>query len=458
MKPTTELRITLSSKQKKAFKILLDKEHTELFYGGAAGGGKSWLGCVWLVTMCWQYPGTRWLMGRAKLKHLKQSTLLTLFQVLKVFGLHPDKHYSFNSQSGEVKFANESQIFLKDLFRYPSDPEFDSLGSTEYSGAYIDEASEVSNKAKTIVTSRLRYKLDDYDLIPKLLITSNPSKNFIYTEFYKPWKKETLKPYRKVIIALVQDNPYISPHYIENLKKLDKISKQRLYYGNFEYDDDPARLMEYDNITNVFSNQYTFNPSEQQYLSVDVARFGRDKAVIMLWQGFYIRKIYTYAKSSEPFLREKILHLCEQFHVPRSKVVIDEDGVGGGLVDNLPGCKGFVGGSRAIEQDEEKFSEQETKLFHYRNLRAQCYFKLAELVNKNLIGCYEEISLDYEESLTEELEQIKRKDIDKDTALTIIGKDDIKENLGRSPDFADAMMMRMIFCFEKEFTFGMLET
>ena len=47
--------------------------------------------------------------------------------------------------------------------------------------------------------------------------------------------------------------------------------------------------------------------------------------------------------------------------------------------------------------------------------------------------------------ITEELEQIKQKDIDKDTKITVISKDEIKQNIGHSPDESDCLMMRMWF-------------
>src|SRR3990167_3812314 len=125
-------------------------------------------------------------MGRAKLKSLKESTLLTFFKVLKMFGLEQDIDWKYSPMEGVVRFLKTgSSVYLKDLYHYPADPEFDSLGSTEYTGAFIDEASEISEKAFNIVKSRIRYKLDEYGLIPKILLCSNPTKNFAYREFYK---------------------------------------------------------------------------------------------------------------------------------------------------------------------------------------------------------------------------------------------------------------------------------
>jgi len=431
-----------TKKQLQAFDILQDNETTELLFGGASGPGKSYLGCVWLIYSCLRYPGSRWLMGRAVLKRLKESTLLTFFQVCNKWGLKAEKDFHYNSIEGIIKFFNSSAIYLKDLFQYPSDPEFDSLGSTEYTGAFIDEASEIGIKAKNILMSRLRFKLEEFDLVPKLLICSNPSKNFLYYEFYKPHKENRLPKFRKFLFASVYDNPFISPHHLENLKKLDEISKQRLLYGNFEYDDDPSRLMEYDSIIDIFTN--TVKDSVERFLSVDIARFGEDKTTIFQWKGFFIEKIYVYSKQSTSDIAKEIERIAEKNHIPRSKIIIDEDGLGGGVVDQLPGVKGFVNNSRPIETRKDELTS------NYTNLKSQCYFYLADHVNKGLIGCYKTIDPRIKDYLIEDLEQIKKKDIDKDGKIAVVPKEDIKEQLGRSTDYSDAMMMRMFFIIKKE--------
>jgi len=125
-------------------------------------------------------------------------------------------------------------------------------------------------------------------------------------------------------------------------------------------------------------------------------------------------------------------------------VVVDEDGVGGGVVDHVKGIVGFVNGSKAIEEWDE--DQQETDRYSYKNLRSQCYFRLAELINDNKLGCYEAVTPDIRNWIIEELEGIRRKDAtDNEKKLQVISKDDIKDIIGRSPDFADSLMMRCYF-------------
>lgn len=441
-----EVRWKPSKRQSQAFDYLLDKKTTELFYGGGAGGGKSFLGCVWSVYMCLAYPGVRGLMGRAVLKSLKESTLLTFFQVCKMWNLKKEVDYRYNSMAGVISFTNGSEIYLKDLFLYPSDPEFDSLGSTEYTFAFLDEVSQITEKAKNIVMSRLRYKLDEFELIPKMLMASNPTKNFAYREYYKPHVEGKLPNYRKFVPALVGDNPYISNYYEQNLKKLDKISKERLLYGNWEYDDDPARLFEYEKILDMFNMDVSVDQQRYRWLTVDVARFGDDRTVIIYWKGLQISKIWAIEKEDLSQTRKRIEIIAKTNQIPTSQIVIDEDGIGGGIIDELKSkgwnVNGFVNNSRAY--DPKTIKKTQLVMQNFANLKAQCYFKLADYINQAKIGCYEDIPIRYKELIVEDLEQIKAKNVEKDLKIRITDKEEIKENLGRSPDFADAMMMRML--------------
>ena len=414
--------------QGQAIEFLFDDRTTEVLFGGAAGGGKSWVGCSWLILLCIKYPKTRYLMGRSKLDALKKTTLNTFFEVCQEWGIIANKHYNFNAGSNIIKFYNGSEIILKDLFLYPSDRNFDSLGSLEITAAFIDEANQITEKAKNIVASRMRYKLDQYGIIPKLLMTCNPAKNWVYTQYYKPAKEGTQKPYRQFIQSLVDDNEFISKHYKKQLLTLDELSKQRLLYGNWEYDATNDNLIEYDSIINLFDQN---GLAGEKYISCDVARFGNDKTVIIYWEGLHIKKIKSILKSAINEVVNEIRLIQQTNGVRLTNIIVDEDGVGGGVVDYMR-CRGFVNNSRAIKGE------------NYQNLKTQCYYKLADLINTAQIGI-DSTDINIKNNIIEELEQVRTKDADKDNKLQIIPKDSIKDIIGRSPDYADALAMRMYF-------------
>lgn len=423
------IEIELTEKQKLALKYLNDSAINEVLFGGAAGGGKSFFGCLWLLVNCVTYPGSRWLMGRSKLDALKKTTLATFFDLVSHLGLSDLVKYNANDKI--LTFYNGSQIILKDLFLYPSDPNFDSLGSLEITGAFIDECNQINEKAKNVVLSRIRYKIDDFGLTPKLLMTCNPAKNWVYQVFFKPSKENILPSHRKFIQALVTDNKHVSKHYAENLAKLDNASKERLLYGNWEYDDDITKLFAFDDILNQFTNDFV--EQGPGYITCDVARFGEDKTVIYLWSGLRLEKATILKGKSITEVAQTIKQIARDNRISMSSVLVDEDGVGGGVVDILR-CKGFVNNSRAVKV---KGVEQ-----NYSNLKSQCYFTLSEYFVKNNLYIKDN---SIKESLIEELEQVKIKDFDKDSKLAVTPKDKIKQELGRSTDYADALMMRMYF-------------
>jgi hypothetical protein len=329
-------------------------------------------------------------MGRSKLDSLKKTTLNTFFEVCETWGIIAGKHYNFNAGSNIITFYNKSEIILKDLFLYPSDRNFDNLGSLEITGAFIDEANQITEKAKNIVASRMRYKLDDYNIIPKMLMTCNPAKNWVYTQYYRPSKEGKQKPHRKFIQSLVDDNQYISKYYKTQLQTLDELSKQRLLFGNWEYDATKDSLIDYNAIVSLFSQKGIHG---QKYISCDVARFGSDRTVIMVWEGLHLIKIVTLLKSAVNDVVDEVKKMQQEFQVPLRNIIIDEDGVGGGAKDYLR-CQGFVNNARAIKAE------------NYQNLKTQCYYKLADLINKGQVGvtCQDVNIKNY---IMEELEQVR---------------------------------------------------
>ena len=418
----------LLPKQEHAVYYLKDKTTKEIIYGGAAGGGKSALGCLWLIEMCQKYKGSRWLMGRAKLKALKETTLNTFFEQASKLGV--SNQFSYNAQANIIYWDNGSEILMKDLFLYPSDPNFDALGSLEICGAFIDECNQVVYKAWQIVTSRCRYKLNDFDLIPKVLGSCNPAKNWTYKQFYKANKNNELLSHRKFIQALPTDNPHLPQSYLDSLLSLDKNSRQRLYFGNWEYDDDPSALISQDAISD-YLNPVHVKKTGEMFMTIDVARKGRDNTVYRVWDGFLCVKRVV---KPVTLINEVVNHakeLMQKYNVPLSRTMADEDGVGGGVVDYL-NCLGFVNNSKPLNNG------------NYSNLKTQCSVVASQLIEDRIMGEIIE-SEDLADVISEEMEQIKLKHMDRDGKIEIRAKHEIKEMINRSPDDWDTIMMRAWF-------------
>lgn len=423
----------LTERQTKALDYLEDSRTIEVLFGGGAGGGKSVLGCYWLLKCMLKYPGSRYLMARATASTLRQTTLNTFRYVARTQGI-PSGWLRMKEQQGEIELVPVgSTLILRHLQSRPSDPDFDELGSLEVTGAFIDECNQVSLLAWNVVRSRIRYRLEDFGLIPKILGTCNPSKGFVYSRFYKPWRDGVLEEDKRFVESLLKDNPYVSRYYEKSLRGLDSRSVQRLLMGNWEYQDDPMALMGYDRIVDIFSN--TGVPSGEKYITADIARFGDDSTVICLWHGMRCENISVYSRQGVDATAQAISAAASAAGVPLSHILCDEDGVGGGVADMLK-CKGFRNNSSPIDVKGKKQN--------FTNLKSQCYFLLADAVERRdlFIATADPV---LRTRIIEELELVKAADISGQGRLSIIPKARVKEILGRSPDVSDALMMRMYF-------------
>ena len=117
----------------------------------------------------------------------------------------------------------------------------------------------------------------------------------------------------------------------------------------------------------------------------------------------------------------------------------DDDGVGGGLVDQT-GIKAFKNGSRPMIENGKRPN--------YKNLQVQCLYKLAEFINKGRIWINCELSNEEKEHIKEELSQIQSVPTRDESKLDCKSKAQIKQDIGRSPDYRDSILMRMYFEFD----------
>ena len=431
------LEFKASRKQMEALKYLMDNKTTEIGYWGAAWWWKSFIGVFRVRMMAKKYPWTRRFFWRKELTNLTKTTLASYYKFLQIYEIPEADHGKPDGKHNLIRFKNWSEIYLLDLAYKPSDPKYTRFGSMELTGWFIDESNEIDAQCITILSTRIgRQRNTEYWLKPKLLQTFNPDKGHVYANFYKPWKSWTLPEWRVFIPALATDNPHIDQNYIDQLNKANEITRQRLLYGNFEYDDTEGKLFRYDEILDLFINNIEQN--DTSFLSVDVARLGTDSTVIAIWKGLECIRIIKVKGKTTDQTAETVKELEREYHVMRQNIVVDTDGLGAGVADQLRGCYNFHNAASPIK------TEQKEKFW---NLKTQCYFKLREKAEKREVR----INADWEirDFLSQELENTMLKNPENDWKVLLESKEELKRRIGRSPDLADAIMMRMVFIIEK---------
>jgi hypothetical protein len=437
---------TKNDKQLQAVEAWLDDSVDEILYGGAKGGGKSFLGASLVFGDALIYPGTHYFIARKELIDLRKYTIPTVHEVFSKWGLDIQEHASYNGQDNYFQLANDSRVYLIACKAEPSDPLF---GSMQMTRGWIEEGGEIAHDAKANLSLSIgRWKNDEYNLKRKLLITANPKKGWMKSEFVDPYKAKTLSHKKRYIQAFATDNPYLPTDYVNTLRdEKDKIRRQRLWEGNWDYDDDQDSLISFDALTDTFSN--TLVSDGQKYLTVDVARLGRDSTVITFWEGLEAYGIRKFERQDTTATVQKIKDYAASEKIPYSNILIDEDGVGGGVVDQLFGVKGFTANSSPIPTASQ-IHERKSKADHFlvpktvfSNLKAQCGWKLAELINERKIAFK---TPDHRDALIEELSATLRDhEPDGEGRKRLKPKDEVKSEIGHSPDIGDTILMRAYF-------------
>lgn len=436
-------------KQSLAIYYLMDDTTDFLGYGGAAYGGKTDLACSWETIMSISYPGTAWGLGRKELTTLRRTTLITLFEVFNKFNVVAERDFKYNSQQSVINFTNGSTIFLLDTAFQPSDPLYTRFGGLELTGCAVDESAETPYPAIDILWSRCgRKKNDVYKLKAKFLETFNPDKGHVYRRYYKPWKENKLPQHIKFIQALPQDNPHPSAkEYVANiLRNGSKQTIERLIRGNFEYSDDPSVLMDTDSINDVFTNTHV-EPG-RKCVTADIARLGGDRIVIIEWDGFR-GKVTAFDRKKLTDTTTAIEAARIRLGCGKSDVIVDADGLGSG-VEDFGGFKGFVNNSRPLPDPKKPVDiNGKPSVENFDMLKSQCGFRIAEIINSK--GLYLECEDWMKDLIIEELENVKHKNMDSDQKKGLVPKQDMKDSIGRSPDFWDAILMRAWFELKPKF-------
>jgi hypothetical protein len=189
--------------------------------------------------------------------------------------------------------------------------------------------------------------------------------------------------------------------------------------------------------------RFSFNlilnkPTETEtVITCDVAGEGDDFSQIKCWHGYREVEKLTIEENTQPEL-ERILKVMSDKY-GKCRIILDSTGIGTAVGQYLR--------ESDYNCDSVNFAESAYQDDIYRNTRAEMYFNCQrEMKNGN-------VSLLEDEELEEELRCQRYKICPTSRRFMIVPKEEIKKELKRSPDKADAVALR--FYPKREFGFIM---
>lgn len=254
----------------------------------------------------------------------------------------------------------------------------------------------------------------------------------------------------------------VDPSYLWNLLSQTPEERARLLEGNWKIRTDGLSLFHHQKIADLFSNSIEESNDDIFYITCDVARFGRDLFVAKVWKGWSVKQINIMTKSRTTEGTLMLEWLRASYHIPKSHVAVDQDGIWGWVLDESLDQEwgmyiGFSWGSSALEDPTTKVKEA------YANLKTQCAYRMAERVNSGKVAVNEPIIyvdgelssevfidgklVDVRKLISEDLRSFKKKNQDREWKKQMIPKEEQKNILKRSPDFGDTFIMREVFEF-----------
>lgn len=454
--------LSISDKQRHAIGLLLNRSVVEIFMGGSGGGSKTFTMAIMVLICVRQFPGCRLFVGRKTLKSLRQSFIQTLVgKVHPMFGL-VEEDFNYSARLGEIKYSNGSVVIFGELMKNPSDPDFARFGSLEIDMAFIEEAGEVSLEAKNAIRSRVgRGAMAQKWGIPgKLVLSGNPSQNFLRTEYYDPYMGLGGGEYRSWVIGhttakefrgnlskthkiemkrcflrmSIYQNPFISQSYIDTLKTLPRRERKRLLDGDWDYADDDSSLFKSGLIDKAIAYELPqSNGNFNKVIGVDVSDAGRDRTVFSLIDnGVLVTQKCSevqmnWDRNSEEPLSYLIANELIEFaqrngfqQVNAKNIAVESNGVGVGVRDALR-VRGWT----------------LTEYVNTGQSRSDNYYNLMLNMDSGTIKIYKDVSTlgQLRKELgahTYEMENQQPK---------VLKKAKLKEALGHSPDYSDSFMI-----------------
>ena len=253
------------------------------------------------------------------------------------------------------------------------------------------------------------------------------------------------------IEAKLADNKKLmkaDPTYLSNLVNQDEEQRARDLDGNWKYRNVGDDLIKLANLEEFFKNSFQFGDNQRR-CACDVAFDGGDNLVMWLFIGDHIEDVYVCSATSRTVLNN-VKNKLEEWRVLEENFTYDLSGLGQTF-------KGFF--THAVPFNNRESVEERYK-GQFDNIKSQCAYMFyhalndGELsINPNLLDLkfsgdgYSNMAL--RDILRKERKAIKKNIDISDNGFCIIKKRMMKQIVGHSPDFIEALLMIFIFKIKK---------
>jgi len=218
-------------KQEEFIQAVLSGKYSLLCYGGAMGGGKSYVCLMTLILLAKIYPKSKWCVIRESLPTIKKTTLETFNKLV------PQSFVTtYNQQEFTYTFNNGSQIFfMAEDFR--NDKDFDRFKGLEVNGFLLEQIEELQEELLSVCFVRAgRHNIEKMPPRPLILCNVNPTLAWPKQKIYDRHRENNLPPDWYYQPARIMDNPvlYNDVQYMHNVTAhLDDLTRRRLIEGDW---------------------------------------------------------------------------------------------------------------------------------------------------------------------------------------------------------------------------------
>lgn len=239
------------------------------------------------------------------------------------------------------------------------------------------------------------------------------------------------------------------PTYLANLAGQSEEQRARDLEGNWHFKTVGDDMIKMKDMENFFDNPQQLGDGVRR-VSLDAAFDGGDNLVMILWVGWHIKDLFVCRKNSKDTVNV-VKSKLNEWKVNEENFTYDLNGIGQIFKGYFKSAVPFNNRESVANEDKglyDTLKSQAAYLFAKKLIDREISIEPHLLEYRFNAGKNRNVRL--RQILMDERKAIKANTTAWDKGFSLIKKADMKKLVGHSPDFIEAMLMRMIFEIKKK--------